>query len=164
VRPSLWVRWGPAKRSIIGISRHFHIAPHPIVLNRGCFERDKRAIALARHAVDPEIPWILGESLGMAVALTWSAESGDAFDATFRERALADRPVAADGAPGADSRAQAYATNPAQGRFNRKFMPELQSFLQARLPDYMMPTAYVRLPALPVNANGKVDRSALPPP
>ncbi len=37
----------------------------------------------------------------------------------------------------------------------------LRSFLQKKLPDYMIPTAYVELPALPLTSNGKVDRNAL---
>lgn len=41
---------------------------------------------------------------------------------------------------------------------------EIRNFLQAKLPDYMIPTAYMQLDALPLTSNGKVDRKALPEP
>ncbi len=41
---------------------------------------------------------------------------------------------------------------------------ELKTFLQQRLPDYMMPRGIVVLGSMPLTRNGKVDRQALPAP
>lgn len=41
---------------------------------------------------------------------------------------------------------------------------ELRSFLEKSLPDYMVPSFFIRVDKIPLNANGKVDRTKLPEP
>ncbi|MBO0931462.1 non-ribosomal peptide synthetase [Fibrella aquatilis] len=41
---------------------------------------------------------------------------------------------------------------------------ELTAWLKQWLPAYMLPASYMQLDAFPLNANGKVDRAAFPPP
>jgi amino acid adenylation domain-containing protein len=41
---------------------------------------------------------------------------------------------------------------------------QLRQFLQQKLPDYLIPSAFVTLPTLPLTPNGKIDRSGLPEP
>ena len=68
--------------------------------------------------------------------------------------------VAREDPPG-EKRLVAYLV-PTNG--NRPGADEMRGHLARRLPDYMIPVAFVWLDELPVTANGKVDRSALPAP
>lgn len=68
--------------------------------------------------------------------------------------------VAREGTPG-DKRLVAYiVAHPA----SEPTPASLRALLERQLPLYMLPAAYVMLPALPQTSNGKVDRNALPAP
>ncbi|MFY0563639.1 amino acid adenylation domain-containing protein [Archangium lansingense] len=43
-------------------------------------------------------------------------------------------------------------------------LADLRAFLQRKLPEYLVPTAFVPMETLPLNTSGKVDRKALPAP
>ena len=77
-------------------------------------------------------------------------------DPRVRETVVAVR----EDVPG-DRRLVAYAV-PADGA--ALSTADLRSMLKARLPEYMVPSAFVLLGALPISAHGKVDRARLPVP
>ncbi|MFL5802017.1 MAG: amino acid adenylation domain-containing protein, partial [Roseiflexaceae bacterium] len=81
------------------------------------------------------------------------------------EAALASHPqvresvvIAHQDGAGSDKRLVAYYTGQAIAA------ETLRAHTSARLPEYMVPSAYVYLEAVPLTANGKVDRRALPAP
>jgi amino acid adenylation domain-containing protein/non-ribosomal peptide synthase protein (TIGR01720 family) len=53
---------------------------------------------------------------------------------------------------------------PKKDEINQVSAKSMRNYLADHLPDYMIPSAFVTLPALPITPNGKIDRRALPAP
>ena len=127
-----------------------------------------RAAGRGPEGIDPEDLWALGESLGYATAVNWSADAAGAdgcCEVIFHRQAsvpvFGHPPRAAAGFtnhPWKEPNASGAATDTAG------FAATLRNHLRNRLPDYMIPAAFVPMASLPLTPNGKVDRRALPAP
>jgi acyl carrier protein len=82
-------------------------------------------------------------------------------ETVLAEHAAIDRvAVVAQDDPRGDLRLVAYVVLATSG----DYVDALRAYARTRLPEYMVPAAIVTLAALPLMANGKLDRSALPSP
>ncbi|HEX5882907.1 MAG TPA: amino acid adenylation domain-containing protein [Pyrinomonadaceae bacterium] len=78
------------------------------------------------------------------------------------EMALVDHPAVREAAVVADEhRIAAYVTTDGP---TTPTIEEWRDFLREKLPEYMLPSQFVLLDTMPIGANGKLDRNALPAP
>jgi amino acid adenylation domain-containing protein/FkbM family methyltransferase len=141
--------------------------PHPFAAVSGdagdAGERLYRSGDLVRYRPDGELEY-LGRVDAQVKIRGFRIELGEV------EIALASHPgvrdcavLAREDVPG-DRRLVAYAVlRPAPGGA-RPRVEDLRSHLRSRLPEYMIPAAFMLLEALPLTTSGKLDRRALPVP
>ena len=89
----------------------------------------------------------------------YRVELGEIEAALVSDKQVLEAAVTAPG-NGDERRLVAYVV----GRGSEVDIGTLKRSLGERLPAYMIPSAFVTLPALPLTASGKVDRKALPKP
>jgi amino acid adenylation domain-containing protein/thioester reductase-like protein/non-ribosomal peptide synthase protein (TIGR01720 family) len=132
--------------------------PHPFSNEPGA--RLYKTGDLARYLPDGEIEY-LGRIDQQVKLRGFRIELGEIEAALAQHAAVAEAVVVAREDLPNDKRLVAYlVANQESG----PPMSDLRHFLQAKLPAYMIPAAFVLLEALPLTPNGKVDRRALPAP
>lgn len=115
---------------------------------------------LGRYLPDGNIEF-LGREDSQVKIHGYRIELGEIEATLIQHSAVRDAVAAALGDSGGPRRLVAYVV---PDRDPAPSSGELRAFLQQKLPEYMIPATYAMLDALPLSANGKIDRQALPVP
>jgi len=115
---------------------------------------------LARYLPDGSIEF-LGRTDNQVKIRGFRIEVGEIESVVRQHSAVLDTAVVMHENYSGDKRLVAYVVGE---RESTPTADELRNFLKRKLPDYMIPAAFVVVDSLPLTPNGKLDRSALPRP
>ncbi|MEO6238546.1 MAG: amino acid adenylation domain-containing protein [Vicinamibacterales bacterium] len=115
---------------------------------------------LARHLADGAIEFV-GRADDQVKVRGFRVEPGEIEAVLAATPGVRQAIVVVTGGPSGDQRLIAYVTLTAEGAVSQE---ALRAAAAQRLPDYMVPSSFVVLAAMPLTPNGKVDRAALPAP
>jgi amino acid adenylation domain-containing protein len=117
---------------------------------------------LARYGADGNVEF-LGRGDDQVKVRGFRVELGEIESVLARHQAVKQAVVLAKEGEQGDKRLIAYVV-PMREAPQVSQAEELRAYLKQQVPDYMLPQAIVLLSKLPLNANGKIDRKALPEP